>query len=39
MTDPIYPVPEAIKQTALIDEQEYQRLYNWSLKDPEAILG
>ena len=37
MTDPIYPVPENIKQTALIDEQEYQRLYRWSIDEPEAF--
>ena len=37
MTDPIYPVPEAVKQRALIDDEEYQRLYQWSINEPDAF--
>ncbi|MGL4861042.1 MAG: acetate--CoA ligase [Enterobacteriaceae bacterium] len=33
----IYPVPDAIANNALIDEQQYQTLYRQSIEDPDTF--
>jgi acetyl-CoA synthetase len=33
----IHPVPESFKETALIDQQDYERIYNASIDDNEQF--
>ncbi|BBN82751.1 acetyl-coenzyme A synthetase [Pseudoalteromonas sp. A25] len=37
MTQSIYPVPEAIKNNALIDNDKYNTLYKQSIEDPQGF--
>jgi acetyl-CoA synthetase len=37
MSSSLYPVPESIKADSHADKAEYQRLYNWSIDDPEGF--
>ena len=39
MHDEIFPVPDAVKANALIDNAKYLELYEQSLKDPDAFWG
>ncbi|MCU7553676.1 acetate--CoA ligase [Alteromonas sp. ASW11-19] len=32
-----YPIPDAIKDTTLLNEEQYQAMYNQSISDPEAF--
>ena len=35
----VFPVPEAVAKSALIDEAGYQRLYQQSIEDPDGFWG
>ncbi len=37
--DTLFPVPEAIAQSAWVDAAGYERLYTQSIQDPEGFLG
>ena len=37
MSQSYYPVPDALKTSAHADKNEYQRLYQWSIDDPDAF--
>ncbi|MFC3034196.1 acetate--CoA ligase [Pseudoalteromonas fenneropenaei] len=37
MSQSIYPVPEAFKRTALVDNDRYSQLYQQSIDDPEGF--
>ena len=37
MSQSIYPVPEAIKNNALIDNENYKKLYTQSIEDPQGF--
>lgn len=37
MSDTLYPVSEALKASAYVNKDEYQRLYQWSVEQPEAF--
>jgi acetyl-CoA synthetase len=39
MSQSIYPVPEAFKNNALVDNDRYNELYQQSLNDPEGFWG
>ncbi|MEM1049128.1 MAG: acetate--CoA ligase [Pseudomonadota bacterium] len=39
MTDNLYPVPDAIAQTAHVDNDKYLELYRQSVQDPETFWG
>lgn len=37
MSDSLYPVSDALKSSAYANKEEYQRLYQWSVSDPEGF--
>jgi acetyl-CoA synthetase len=37
MSQLIFPVPNHLSKSAFINEAEYQRLYDWSINDPDAF--
>ncbi|WP_438865284.1 acetate--CoA ligase [Neptunicella sp.] len=37
MSEDVYAVPEHIQQNTLANNQEYQRLYDWSVKDSDGF--
>ncbi|KXI28913.1 acetate--CoA ligase [Paraglaciecola hydrolytica] len=37
MSQSLYPVSDALKSSAHANKEEYQRLYQWSVEDPEAF--
>lgn len=37
MSQTIFPVPKHLSESALIDEKEYERLYQWSINEPDAF--
>ncbi|WP_416305048.1 acetate--CoA ligase [Neptunicella sp. SCSIO 80796] len=37
MSEDVFAVPAHIQQNTLADNQEYQRLYDWSVKDPDGF--
>ena len=37
MVEQIYPVPEAVKKRALIDEAKYEAMYARSIEDNEGF--
>ncbi|MFK8068885.1 MAG: acetate--CoA ligase [Gammaproteobacteria bacterium] len=39
MSDKIYPVPNSISKTALIDKNKYQEMYQQSVDDPDTFWG
>lgn len=37
MSDPIFPVPKHLSQSAYVNEAEYERLYQWSINQPDSF--
>jgi acetyl-CoA synthetase len=37
MSQSLYPVSDALKSSAHANKEDYQRLYQWSVEDPEAF--